>query len=64
MSGMPQNNTFIVIDGNSLINRAYYAISRPMITKDGLYTHAVYGFLNILAKIKADYAPRVLDCCF
>lgn len=64
MSGTPQNNTFIVIDGNSLINRAYYAITRPMITKDGLYTHAVYGFLNILAKIKTDYSPTSLTVAF
>lgn len=47
----------IIIDGNSLINRAYYALQRPMITKSGLYTQGVYGFLNMLNKINQDYQP-------
>ncbi|MBR5730938.1 MAG: DNA polymerase I, partial [Firmicutes bacterium] len=47
----------VIIDGNSLINRAYYAIQRPMITKDGMYTQGIYGFLSMLQKIRADYAP-------
>lgn len=38
-----------MFDGNSLLNRAYYGI-RPLTTKDGLFTHAVYGFFNILNK--------------
>ena len=33
----------MVIDGNSILNRAYYGI-RPLTTRDGLYTHAVFGF--------------------
>jgi len=45
----------IIIDGNSLLNRAYYAMQRPMMTKEGLYTHGVYGFLNMLTKIQNDY---------
>ena len=32
------DNRLIIIDGNSLINRSYYAMQRPMITKDGIYT--------------------------
>ena len=35
----------MVIDGNSIVNRAYYGI-RPLSTRDGLYTHAIYGFLT------------------
>jgi len=54
----------IIIDGNSLINRAYYAIQRPMITKSGLYTHGVYGFLNILNKIHNDYSPDYITVAF
>jgi len=54
----------IIIDGNSLINRAYYALQRPMITKSGLYTHGVYGFLNMLNKITADYKPDYLAVAF
>ena len=34
----------MVIDGNSILNRAYYGI-RPLTTRDGLYTHANFGFL-------------------
>lgn len=59
-----EENRIVIIDGNSLINRAYYAIQRPMITKEGLYTHAVYGFLNMLGKIKTDYEPSHLLVTF
>ena len=54
----------IIIDGNSLINRAYYAMQKPMMTKDGLYTHAVYGFLNILSKAMKDYEPKYMAITF
>ena len=47
----------VIIDGNSLVNRAYYAIQRPMITKDGFYTQGIYGFLSMLFKIRADHSP-------
>lgn len=54
----------VIIDGNSLINRAYYAMQRPMITKEGLYTQGVYGFLNMLNKIKNDYEPGYITITF
>ena len=54
----------VIIDGNSLINRAYYAMQRPMITKEGLYTHGVYGFLNMLAKIQKDYEHGYIAVSF
>lgn len=47
----------VIIDGNSLINRAYYAMQRPMITKEGIYTQGIFGFLNMLGKIMDDYDP-------
>lgn len=47
----------VIIDGNSLINRAYYAMQRPMITKEGIYTQGIYGFINMLTKIQDDYTP-------
>ena len=50
----------IIIDGNSLINRAYYAMQRPMITKEGVYTQGIYGFINMLTKIQNDYQPDYL----
>ena len=56
--------TFVIIDGNSLINRAYYAVPKPMITKAGIYTHGIYGFINMLEKIKKDYSPGYIAVAF
>ncbi len=54
----------LVIDGNSIVNRAFYGI-RPLTTKEGLHTNAVYGFVNILLKnlhnISPDYAAVAFD---
>ena len=54
----------LVIDGNSIINRAFYGI-RPLSTKDGRPTNAVYGMLNIvthhLKTICPDYAAVAFD---
>ncbi|MBQ7387510.1 MAG: DNA polymerase I [Clostridia bacterium] len=54
----------LVIDGNSIINRAYYGM-RPLTTKSGKSTHAVYGMINMisrqLADIKPDYAAVAFD---
>lgn len=52
-----ERERIVVIDGNSLVNRAYYAIQRPMITKEGLYTQGIYGFIGMLQKIRSDYEP-------
>ncbi|NLY71849.1 MAG: DNA polymerase I [Clostridiales bacterium] len=59
-----KENRLVVIDGNSLVFRAYYAIQRPMMTKEGLYTHAVYGFINILQKIQREYMPSYIAVAF
>ena len=40
----------VLIDGNSLINRAFYAMP-VLTTKDGTFTNAVYGFMNMLFKM-------------
>lgn len=53
----------MVIDGNSIINRAYYGI-RPLTTRDGLYTHAVFGFLTTLLRLKSEEAPDALCVTF
>jgi DNA polymerase-1 len=42
----------MVLDGNSVINRAYYGV-RALTTRDGFFTNAIYGFLNILEKLRA-----------
>lgn len=54
----------IIIDGNSLVNRAFYAIQRPMITKEGIYTQGIYGFLSMLYKIEEDYSPDYAAVAF
>ncbi|HUM56492.1 MAG TPA: 5'-3' exonuclease H3TH domain-containing protein, partial [Bacillota bacterium] len=54
----------IIIDGNSLINRAYYAMQRPMITKEGVYTQGVYGFINMLEKIKKEHPSGYIMVAF
>ena len=54
----------VIIDGNSLMNRAYYAIQRPMITGDGMYTQGIFGFLNMLNKILTDYEPEYISVAF
>ncbi len=54
----------LVIDGNSIINRAFYGV-RPLTTKAGKHTNAIYGMINIIHKqIKAlspDYAAVAFD---
>ncbi len=53
----------LAVDGNSILNRAYYGI-RPLTTKDGQYTHAIYGFLTMLEKIKSDTKPDCVAIAF
>ena len=53
----------LVLDGNSILNRAYYGI-RLLSNKDGLYTNAVYGFLNILQKLQTEQTPDGVCVCF
>ena len=53
----------MVLDGNSLINRAFYGV-RPLSTRDGTPTNAVYGFLNILLKLLDEDKPDALAVTF
>ena len=53
----------MVIDGNSILNRAYYGI-RPLTTRDGLYTHAIFGFLTTLLRLEGEEAPDALCVTF
>lgn len=53
----------LAVDGNSIMNRAFYGI-RPLTTKDGQFTHAIYGFLTMLLKIKADTNPDAVAIAF
>lgn len=53
----------LIIDGNSILNRAYYGI-RPLNAPDGTPTNAVYGFLNILFKYLDEEKPDYLCVAF
>ena len=53
----------LVIDGNSIVNRAFYGI-RPLSNDEGLPTHAIYGFLNILRRLEEDVDPDGLCVTF
>ncbi|MBQ3141477.1 MAG: DNA polymerase I, partial [Clostridia bacterium] len=53
----------LIIDGNSILNRAFYGI-RPLTARDGLFTHAVYGFLQILESIRKEISPDAVAVAF
>ena len=48
---------FLVIDGSSLIHRAFFALP-PLTTQSGVHTGAVYGFCNMLLRLLADVQPK------
>lgn len=60
---MPQPDTFVIIDGNSLMHRAFHALP-PLSNADGVYTNAVFGFLSMLFKVVGDEQPRYLAVAF
>ena len=53
----------VIIDGNSIINRAFYALPE-MSNKEGLKTNAIYGFTNMLLKIIDTYKPTHISVAF
>ena len=53
----------LILDGNSVINRAYYGV-KPLTTRDGLFTHAIYGFLNILDRVEKEEQPEAICVAF
>ena len=53
----------MILDGNSLLFRAFYALP-PLKTKKGQYTNAVYGFLSMLYKLIDTYTPEYLCVAF
>lgn len=54
---------FLLIDANSILNRAFYAI-RPLTNREGLHTNGIFGFLNILLKELSEEKPDYIACCF
>ncbi len=57
------NNKIMILDGNSLLFRAFYAMP-PLKTKKGQYTNAVYGFLSMLYKLLDTYSPEYICVAF
>ncbi|MBQ7052615.1 MAG: DNA polymerase I [Clostridia bacterium] len=57
------SETFVIIDGNSLMHRAFHALP-PLSNEDGLYTNAVFGFLSMLLKVAGDVRPQYLAVAF
>ena len=55
--------TLFLIDGNSLLNRAYYALP-PLTTVRGVPTNAVYGFTTMLLRLEEDYHPSKIYVAF
>ncbi len=53
----------LVIDGNSIINRAFYGI-RALTTKDGKFTNGIFGFMNILLGMMDEYSPDAVAVAF
>lgn len=55
--------TILAVDGNSIVNRAFYGV-RPLTTRDGRSTQAIYGFLTMLEKITGDVKPDRVAIAF
>ena len=53
----------MVIDGNSIVNRSFYGV-RPLTTRDGTPTNAVYGFVTTLLRLTEEEAPDALCVTF
>ena len=53
---------FLLVDGNSLMHRAFHAL--PLMDADGVFTNAVYGFLNMLLKVIREKNVQYLAICF
>jgi len=63
---MMVSEKLMLVDGNSILNRAFYGLqgSQLLATSDGLYTNAVYGFINILHKFLEEEKPQYLCVAF
>ena len=53
----------LILDSNSLLNRAFYAIP-PLTNSEGIHTNAVYGFTNMLFKMKEEIKPDYIVAAF
>ena len=53
----------MILDGNSVINRAFYGV-KLLTTREGIYTNAIYGFLNILERMEREEQPEAICVAF
>lgn len=53
----------LAMDANSIVNRAFYGV-KPLTTKDGQYTNALFGFLNIFSRLKEQVQPDAIVAAF
>ncbi len=53
----------LILDGNSVINRAFFGV-KPLTNREGLHTHAIYGFLNILERVEKEEQPEAVCVAF
>ena len=53
----------LCLDSNSILNRAFYGV-KPLTTRDGTYTNAIYGFMNILGKLLNETQPDAVLFAF
>ncbi|MBQ4642293.1 MAG: DNA polymerase I [Oscillospiraceae bacterium] len=53
----------LILDGNSVINRAFFGV-KPLTNREGLYTHAIFGFLNILERMEREEQPDAVCVAF
>jgi DNA polymerase-1 len=60
---MPER-TIAIVDGNSLMHRAFHALPESMTAPDGRPTNAVFGFISMIVKLMTDIAPDALVVAF
>lgn len=53
----------LVLDGNSILNRAFYGV-KGLATKEGFFTNGIYGFLTTLQKVKEETSPNAIAIAF
>ena len=56
------NDIFLLVDGNSLMHRAFHAL--PLMDADGVYTNAIFGFLSMLIKVIKEERVQYIAVCF
>ncbi len=60
---MSDKKKMLVIDGNSILNRAFYGV-KPLTTRDGRPTNAIFGFINIIMKVVESLCPQAVGVAF